>query len=109
MEPFSITAGVVRVLSSLTNLSMKINGFQQDFQDAESEIRQLTHEVDDLMLVLKQIEKAQAYSKLPSNLTGDLVTILQHLNTTIIETKLYLKGAIAKKLRGAYWAFTRKN
>ncbi len=108
-DPFGITAGVIGVLSSLITLSMRINDFRKDVQDAESEIRQLTHEVDDLTLILKQLEDAKARGKLPGNLTNDLVTLLQRLNTAVIETELHLKGAAGKKLRGAYWAFTGKS
>ncbi|KAF3923325.1 hypothetical protein ABW21_db0203337 [Orbilia brochopaga] len=108
MDPLSITAGVFSVLSSLATLSLKINDFREDFQEAEGEIRRLTDQVDALTLNLKQIEEAQSRGLIASRLRDDLSKVLQRLNTTIVETELFLKAAYARNFRGACWAFSGK-
>jgi len=109
MDPLSITSGVISIISSLAALSMKINGFYGDVQGAALEIQQLTHEVQDLTLVLKNLEDAQAKGILPHSLKNDIGTILRRLDGTVSETALFLDRTKKRKLQGVYWAFTGKN
>jgi hypothetical protein len=109
MDPLSITSGVIGIISSLAALSMKINDFYGDVQGAALEIQQLTHEVQDLTLVLKNLENAQAKGILPHNLKNDIGTILRRLDGSVSETALFLDRTKKRKLQGVYWAFTGKN
>lgn len=109
MDPLSITTGVLGALSSLTALSMKINDFRKDVQEAGTELQLLTQEVSSLTLILKQLDEAKNQGKLARTLTQDLDKVLQNLNKTTIETELFLKATQSRTLKGVYWAFTGKS
>lgn len=108
MDPLSISFGVVGLLASLTSLSTKLNEIRTDFQDAESDMTHITHEINDLSQILRQLEVAWRSGTLHQSLQSDLSGLLHRLQTIVIETENHLKGAAARRLRGTYWAFSGK-
>jgi uncharacterized protein YoxC len=108
MDPLSITAGVVGILSSLTSLSIKLNEIRHDFQDAASDITDLNHEVNDLTQILKRLEEARKNGMLNETLQTDLGGVLERLNSAVVETESHLTASAGKRLKGAYWAFSGK-
>jgi len=107
-DPLSIAAGVVGILASLTALSMRVQEFRKDFKESSTEIRQLTREISDLTLILGRLDEARSSLSLPHKLGDDLRSVLQDLNSVIVEADIHLRKASERKLRGAYWAFTGK-
>jgi hypothetical protein len=107
-DPFSITAGVIGLLSSLATLSTQINDFRRDFKGASLEVSQLAQEVDDLAQILQRLDEAQVSRSLPMNLAKNLGNVLGNLNRYVIQIELHLKRVSGKKMKAAYWAFTGK-
>ncbi|KAK6530789.1 hypothetical protein TWF281_007625 [Arthrobotrys megalospora] len=108
MDPISITAGVLSITSSLVTLALKINEIRETLQEASSEIQQLTEEVDSLKLILKQIDEVHSQGGIARNLIEDLATVLQRLNSTVVETDCFLRDVLKKSFRAAFWAFSGK-
>ncbi|EPS39682.1 hypothetical protein H072_6526 [Dactylellina haptotyla CBS 200.50] len=108
MDPLSITAGVFSILGSLAALALKINEVQGTIQEARPEIQHLTEEVDSLKLILKQIDQLHSQGGIARDLMEDLTNVLQRLNSTVVETDCFLRGAMKKSFRAAAWTFSGK-
>jgi len=59
MDPVSIIAGVIALLTSLASLSFKLSELRNEFQDPISDIPRLAHEFDDLTQIFKRLEDTQ--------------------------------------------------
>ncbi|KAK6543604.1 hypothetical protein TWF694_000346 [Orbilia ellipsospora] len=108
-DPLSITAGVFSVLGSLTTLTLKLNEIQSTIQEASTEVRQLTEEVDSLKLILRQLGEIQLQGGVASNLRDDLATLLQLLHSTVTDVDYFLRNTLKRSFRGAFWAFSGKS
>lgn len=62
-DPFSILAGVVGILSSLSALGTQFNTLRRDAAGVNAEMRELTDEVTSLTLVVKMIWSYKDFSQ----------------------------------------------
>jgi hypothetical protein len=106
LDPFSLTGGIIGLLSSLTSLSIIVNEIIKDFVEAKTEINVLFRELTDLTNVLTQLQTTKGYLRLPNNLAEDLTGILRSCSDTAEEVGFLLRRSAVKRrpVRGAYWA-----
>jgi Fungal N-terminal domain of STAND proteins len=106
MDPFSITVGVVGLLSTLAGMSVQINDMRKEFVEAENEIDALLRELTDLSNVLSKLQNC--HLGLPDNLSKDLALLLRNCSSTATEAEIHLRKSSARRFRAAYWSFSGK-
>jgi hypothetical protein len=107
-DPFSITVGVIGLLSSLAGMSVQLNEMRKEFVEAENEIDALLRELGDLTNVLSKLQNAQGELGLPDNLSRDLAVLLRNCSSTATEVEIHLRKSSARRFRAAYWTFSGK-
>jgi hypothetical protein len=108
MDPLQITVATIGLLSSITNLSMRLNEFRQNYTGAVTEIDGLTRELSDLTPILQRLQEDRTTDSLPANLSADLINVLQNCNRTVVSAEVHLQKAAARSFPGVYWAFSGK-
>jgi STAND-like protein len=107
-DPFSITVGVIGLLSSLTSVSIQLNELIRDFSEAENDIELLLRELTDLTSALPGLQEVQASSLLQDNLSRDLEGVLENCGRLAVKAEVYLRKSSNRKFRGLFWAFSGK-
>ena len=103
MDPFSITASALGLLSSVTSLSFKLNELRQDFTEAETDIDDLNRELAALSTVLEQLRGKTIM--LPShNSSAALARVLEECNRVLLKAEAHLRKESRRSFRRAHWA-----
>jgi hypothetical protein len=107
-EPFSIIAGVVGLLASITTLSVRIGEFSANINDAKKDMQSVTRELESLALILPKLQNEFKISptSLSSQLRTDLGNVLQACNRTVVELEILLKKCSTRSLKSFQWAFS---
>ena len=108
-DPFSVATGVFSLLASLVNISIKLNDLRNGFFEAENEIDRFLRELGDLTSVLTRLQHSRALSRLPDNLSRDLIGVLRNCNNTAAEAEILLLESSLRRARWFHWAHTGKN
>jgi hypothetical protein len=107
-DPFSITVGVIGLLSSLAGMSVQLNDLRKSFAEAEDEIDSLLRELTDLTNVLSRLQNTQGELTLPDNVLCDLAVLLRNCSSTATEAEIHLRKSSTRRFRAAYWTFSGK-
>jgi Fungal N-terminal domain of STAND proteins len=107
-DPFSITVGVVGLLSTLAGVSVQLNDMRKEFMEAENEIDSLLRELTDLTNVLSKLQAAQGGLSLPHTLSRDLAGLLRNCSDSATEAEIPLRKSSARRFRAAHWSFSGK-
>src|ERR1700738_3854386 len=89
-DPFSIVAGSVGLLASITKLSIQISRFCSDAGDAARDMEALNNQLTSLSSILLRIQHDQAVLSLPETLLQELAKMIQACEAVVAEMSVML-------------------
>jgi len=98
MDPFSGTAGIVRLATATLQLTQELCSLISRFRRSSMELQRLSRELQDLTEVIAQIQKwKRTYSSTsPSNNSSEAFSVIQVGLQTLLEDIGKIKDAIEK-------------
>jgi hypothetical protein len=105
MDPFSISTSCVRLVASVTQVSIKIYNFVQEVRDAHADLESVRLELKSLKGVLEALSEHSANFTFPSSLVEHISGILTNCGGVLqhIETSLNKHSGGGMK-NGAKWS-----
>lgn len=112
MDPLSIGASCIAVLSAAAQASKLVRDFLRKRRDARSDLGRLNREISDLELVLqslRDVENEGYFSKagVPSRMQDQLIALVDNCNRVLTEIQSILDEYIPDG-SGAKWALFGK-
>ncbi len=98
MDPFSATAGIVRLATATLQLTQELHSLISRFRRSSMELQRLSRELEDLTEVMSQIQrwKRTYSSSSPSNNASEAFSVVQVGLQTLLEDIGKIKDAIEK-------------
>lgn len=107
MDPFTITATCVGLVSAITQLTSQIKTFVGEFRDARKDLESVTAELQSLSLCLEclQSDYSNARISYPDSISKSLLGVLQNCDnvTTQMQTLLDQTSSLSMQKR-LQWA-----